>query len=74
MFKVMIALFVTCVGSGYAKTRDIPETTRRAYAEKFHNAFALQCNGLSTKAFWMFDEASKAATKAGEEAEKINVL
>ncbi|HEV7735799.1 MAG TPA: hypothetical protein VGO47_00260 [Chlamydiales bacterium] len=74
MYKVLFTLFVGFVCFGYAGTREIPESVRKVYAEKFHNAFVLQCNGLSTKAFFMCDEASKMAIQAGEDAQKINAL
>jgi len=74
MFKGILVLFTLGICCGFAGTRDIPEAVRKGYAEKFHDAFTLQCNGLSSRAFWMFNDASQMAINAGEEIQKINVL
>ena len=74
MRKSILAFFVFWVCSSFAGTHDIPEAVRKGYAEKFHAAFNLQCNGFSSRAFWMFKEASEMAINAGEDSQKINAL
>lgn len=74
MFKMIFFLFVLRIGYIFAGTRDIPESVRKEYAEKFHEAFVTQCNGQSTRAFWIFKDAYQRALEAGEEAAKVQLM
>jgi len=74
MFKTISLLFTLKICCLFAGTRDIPESVRKGYAEKFNEAFVTQCNGQSTKAFWIFKEAYQRALEAGEEAAKVQMI
>jgi hypothetical protein len=74
MFRIALVFFVFGTCFGFAGTRDIPESVRKEYAKKFHEAFVVQCNGQSTKAFWILKEASQQALDAGEEPLKVQLI
>lgn len=74
MFKSILVFFLSGISCVFAGARDIPESVRRGYAEKFHEAFVTQCNGQSTRAFWTFKEAYQRALEAGEEFSKVQLL
>ena len=74
MFKTLSFLFTLKICCIFAGTRDVPESVRKEYAEKFHEAFVTQCNGQSTRAFWIFKEAYQRALEAGEEASKAQLM
>jgi len=74
MYKAIFIFFVFGMSYGFANTRNIPESVRRGYAEKFHEAFVTQCNGQSSKAFWTFKEAYKNALDAGEDLAKVQLI
>lgn len=73
MCKMIFALFITCLTIHcYGGTYDVPETVRKDYALKFEEAFSLQSYGLSTKAFYLFQEAYQTALQAGEVPQKLH--
>lgn len=74
MFKTISLLFILKICCIFAGTRDIPESVRKEYAEKFHEAFVTQCNGQSTRAFWIFKDAYQRALEAGEDAVKVQLM
>ncbi len=74
MFRLALVFFASGICFGFASTRDIPESVRKEYAEKFHEAFVVQCNGQSTRAFWILKEASQRALDAGEEPLKVQLM
>jgi hypothetical protein len=58
----------------HAGTLNVPESVRRNYALKFHEAFILQSSGLSTKAFYLFKDAYNEALAAGETPAKVYLM
>lgn len=73
MHKMIASLFVfLIVSSGcFAATMNVPDSVRRGYPLKFHEAFILQSAGLSTQAFYTFKEAFQEASGAGETPQKL---
>ena len=72
MFKLLLIVFSLNICYIFSGTRDIPESIRKGFAEKFHEAFLTQCNGQSTKAFWIFKEAYQRAWTPERNSRKYN--
>jgi hypothetical protein len=64
----LFLFFITSIFS------EVPLATRKEYAQKLFDAFALQNEGFSTQAFFSFSNAFQQGIQAGESAAKLQIV
>lgn len=58
----------------FSLVADVPDSIRRDYALKMHEAFIQQSVGLATQAFFTFKNAYQSALQAGESIQKVELI
>jgi hypothetical protein len=72
MWKVCLMIFSLCFCQGISAIP--PESVRRVYALKMHEAFIQQSVGLATQAFFTFKDGYQEALQSGESIHKVQTI
>lgn len=72
---MLYKLLLFFIGFGISPVfAQVPESIKREYAAKMHQAFALQSVGKATQAFLLFQEGYQQAIQVGESPKKVEVI
>jgi hypothetical protein len=69
-----LILCICIFGYSLCYSANIPDTVKKEYALKFHEAFILQSVGNSTQAFFTFQNAFQQGTQVGESPQKLQAI
>lgn len=69
--QILVIIFLMI---GVQVCGEIPETLRQEYASKLYEAFRLQSEGSSTRAFYLFQEGFQKGQLSGESLAKLQIV